>query len=259
MRALLFLLVLLVGFQPAQGKEPLSDHPLVRPYQDSTLRRKDVNDFDAYQLITGTDMKEFSGLTLEGKVTKLLYGNPKDRSLLEMSRNYEQALKRGGAEILFQCNQEKYDCVKGLRRSGLSEAQRYSWHEQYQGPLHEREDRAGDLTAYIAIAVGQSFTDVHVIEIKKMDTGMASIDAAALGEGIDKDGYVIVEGIYFDTDKTTLKPESKPALEMVSKLLASRANMKLYVVGHTDTQGSLSHNMALSLGRAKAVAAALSP
>ena len=257
MRALLFLLVLLVGFQPAQGKEPLSDHPLVRPYQDSTLRRKDVKDFDAYQLITGTDMKEFSGLTLEGKVTKLLYGNPKDRSLLEMSRNYEQALKRGGAEILFQCNQEKYDCVKAYAGPAFQKHSGIHGMSNTRGRFTSAKIEQGDLTAYIAIAVGQSFTDVHVIEIKKMDTGMASIDAAALGEGIDKDGYVIVEGIYFDTDKTTLKPESKPALEMVSKLLASRANMKLYVVGHTDTQGSLSHNMALSLGRAKSVAAAL--
>jgi len=35
--------------------------------------------------------------------------------------------------------------------------------------------------------------------------------------------------------------------------LAERPGLKLYVVGHTDGQGDLSHNMNLSQGRAKAV------
>ncbi len=257
MRILSILLMLLIGYQPAQAREALSDHLLVKPYSESTLRRKDVKDFDEYQLITGTDKKEFSGPTLEGRVTKLLYGNPKGRSLLEMYRNYEQALKSGGAEILFECNQEKYDCVKAYAGPAFQKHSGIHGMSNTRGRFMSAKIEQGDQTAYIAIAVGQTFTDVHVIEIKKMDTGMARIDASALGDGIDKDGYVIVEGIYFDTDKTTLKPESKPALDVVAKLLASRPSMRLYVVGHTDAQGSLVHNMTLSVGRAKAVVASL--
>ena len=61
----------------------------------------------------------------------------------------------------------------------------------------------------------------------------------------------------FDTDKTDLKPESKPALDEVAKLLNDRADLKLYVVGHTDMQGSLAHSMSLSEGLAKPVVKAL--
>ncbi len=257
MRILSVLLMLLIGFQPAQAKETLSDHPLVKPYEDSTLRSKDVKDFNEYQLITGTDKHEFSGPTLEGKVTKLFYGNPKNRSLLEMYRNYEQALIGGGAEILFECNQEKYECVKDYAGPAFQKHSGIHGMSNTKGRFITAKIEQGDQTAYIAIAVGQTFTDVHVIEIKNMDSGMARIDATALGDGIDKNGYVIVEGIYFDTDKTTVKPESRPALEAVAKLLASRVTMRLYVVGHTDSQGSLSHNIALSAGRAKAVVASL--
>ena len=90
-----------------------------------------------------------------------------------------------------------------------------------------------------------------------MDTGKVALNLAALTEDLDKQGYVVVEGIYFDTDKTTLKPASKPALEEVVNLLAKRPGLNLYVVGHTDMEGSLTHNMELSRGRANAVVNAL--
>ena len=109
----------------------------------------------------------------------------------------------------------------------------------------------------MAIAVGQTFTDIHVIEVKAMETGKVALDAAALGRGIDVNGYVIVEGIYFDTDKATLKATSQPALEQVAGLMKSRADLQVYVVGHTDMQGAFDHNMSLSQRRAQSVVEAL--
>ena len=55
-----------------------------------------------------------------------------------------------------------------------------------------------------------------------------------------------VYAIYFDTGLARLKPESTPALEEIAKLLQSRATLKLLVVGHTDSTGSLELNMKLS-------------
>lgn len=239
----------------AQGRVPLTDHPLVSPYEGSVLRRKDVKEFDEYSAFTGMDESgaEPTGLALEGKVTRLFYAKPKERSILEVFRNYEIAVAQSGAEILYTCNQEKSECV-----------------ERYAGPtlqkfsgLYAVSNRAGryllarleqhDNTAYIAIAVGQTFTDVHVVEVQKMDTGMVTLDAAALGQGLDARGFVIVEGIFFDTDKATLRPQSAAALEQVAELLTSRADLDVYVVGHTDMQGTLDYNRALSERRAQAV------
>lgn len=56
----------------------------------------------------------------------------------------------------------------------------------------------GDQTAYVAVAVGRTFTDIHVMEIKKMDMNMVKLDAAALGKNLNQKGYVILEGIYAD-------------------------------------------------------------
>jgi outer membrane protein OmpA-like peptidoglycan-associated protein len=238
-----------------QARAPLTDHPLITPYEGSLIRRKDVKEFDAYNAFTGMDDegKEPAGLALEGRVTKLFYTKPGERSVLEVFRNYESAVKDAGAEILYTCDQEKRECV-----------------ERYAGPtlqkfsgIHAISNLAGryllakieedEQTAYVAIAVGQSFTDIHVIEVKKMDVGMVTLDAAALGKGLDERGYVIVQGIFFDTDKATLQTASAVALQAMATLLISRAELSVYVVGHTDSAGSFAHNLELSRNRAKTV------
>ncbi len=251
--AIVFLGLVLPAF--AQGRASLSDHPLISPYEGSEIRRKDVKEFDEYNAFTGMDEsgKEPTGIALEGKVTRIFYTKPKERSVLEVFRNYENAVKQSGAEILYTCNQDKKECVERYAGPTL---------QKYSG-LHSISNLAGryllarfeeaEHTAYVAIAVGQTFTDIHVVEVRKMDTGMVTLDAAALGKGLDARGYVIVEGIYFDTDKATLKPQSSAALAEMAKLLESRRELNVYVVGHTDMQGSLAHNQALSESRARAV------
>ncbi len=82
-------------------------------------------------------------------------------------------------------------------------------------------------------------------------------DAAALAQAIEREGKVSVYGIYFDTDKSDIKPESKPALDEIAKLLQSRSDLKIFVVGHTDITGALAHNRSLSEARPRAVVKAL--
>jgi OmpA-OmpF porin, OOP family len=55
-----------------------------------------------------------------------------------------------------------------------------------------------------------------------------------------------------------VKPESKASLEQIAALLKQNSALKLHLVGHTDNQGSLENNFALSKARAGAISAALS-
>jgi len=243
----------------AQERPALTDHPLISAYEGSVMRRKDVKEFDEYSAFTGMDAsgKEPTTLALEGKVTKMIYRVPAGRSTLEVFRNYENAIAQVGAEILYSCNQDKLECVAryaGPTFQKVSDIQSMSnLAGRYLLAKVERDEQ----TAYIAIAVGQSSDTIHVVEVQKMDLGMVSLDAAALAEGLDTRGYVIVEGIYFDTDKATLQAQSAAALGEMAKLLASRPDLEVYVVGHTDSQGSFAHNQTLSRDRARAVVEAL--
>src|SRR6185295_19186385 len=83
------------------------------------------------------------------------------------------------------------------------------------------------------------------------------VDAAAMAKGLGEKGHVALYGIYFDTDKAVVKPESKPTLDEIAKLLRGQPQLNVVIVGHTDSQGSYDHNMDLSKRRAEAVAAEL--
>jgi outer membrane protein OmpA-like peptidoglycan-associated protein len=78
-------------------------------------------------------------------------------------------------------------------------------------------------------------------------------NADAFSKGLRATGHVTVEGIYFDTAKSVLKPESEQAVGEIAKLLTNDPALKLFVVGHTDTVGMLEANMKLSQDRAEAV------
>ena len=64
---------------------------------------------------------------------------------------------------------------------------------------------------------------------------------------------ITLHGIYFDFDKATIKPESRPALEDAAKILNENPTIKVEIQGHTDSIGSDKYNLRLSQKRAQAV------
>lgn len=86
-----------------------------------------------------------------------------------------------------------------------------------------------------------------------METGMVKITADLLKTNILKDGHMAVYGIYFDTGKSDIKPESAETIKEIATLLQKNPSLQIYVVGHTDNTGKLKDNMELSQKRAEAV------
>ncbi|MDI6767914.1 MAG: OmpA family protein [Bacteroidota bacterium] len=64
---------------------------------------------------------------------------------------------------------------------------------------------------------------------------------------------MVLEGVYFETAKTTLLPESKIVLDKVVSSLQSVPTAEVLITGHTDNIGSARYNLKLSNGRAEAV------
>jgi outer membrane protein OmpA-like peptidoglycan-associated protein len=75
--------------------------------------------------------------------------------------------------------------------------------------------------------------------------------------GLGTSGHVEVPGIFFDTGKAELKPESNAALSEIAALLKADPALKVFVVGHTDNVATLDVNTRLSQSRADAVVQAL--
>jgi len=123
-----------------------------------------------------------------------------------------------------------------------------SWKNRYLAARLQR--REGDV--WVAANIVDD-VNLVVVEVKPMESGMITVNAAALASDIARTGHSAVYGIYFDTGKADVKPESDAGLGEIATLLTQDAALTLHVVGHTDNVGDLKSNMDLSRRRAEAV------
>ena len=75
------------------------------------------------------------------------------------------------------------------------------------------------------------------------------VDAAAMAKGLRETGRIALYGIYFDTDKAVVKPESRPTLEQIAKLLAASRSSASSSSATPTTRG---HTPTISICRAAA-------
>jgi outer membrane protein OmpA-like peptidoglycan-associated protein len=80
--------------------------------------------------------------------------------------------------------------------------------------------------------------------------------ADSLKAALDKYGRLVLY-INFDFNKATLRPDSKPIIAQVIKLLQDYPELKVTINGHTDNVGGHDYNVKLSQERAAAVVAAV--
>jgi len=98
--------------------------------------------------------------------------------------------------------------------------------------------------------------NLQVIETQAM-TQVLDANPDYLAENIKNTGKVAIYDILFDTNKSTIKPESTQAIAHIAQLLQNYPDMKVYIVGHTDMVGDEQDNITLSRNRADAVVAVL--
>lgn len=64
---------------------------------------------------------------------------------------------------------------------------------------------------------------------------------------------VVIENIFYDFDKATLRPESKAALDEMIKMLNDNPNVTIELGAHTDRKGTEKYNEGLAQRRAQSV------
>ncbi len=226
-------------------------HPLVRPFEGSKLSGSKLVEFDEYDVPVGKSEKGKPPMKhLEGKITTLSYANPKNRSALEIWRNYEEAFKKAHFEQVFACRGKECGGWMKLKWLGGYPKGDDGWYAAWKLAGKDGE-------AWVALGVSPVIAELVIIEPKAMETGRVGIDSAALVAGLEQEGHVAIYGIYFDSGKADVKTESTPALEQIASVLKKDAARKLVVVGHTDNQGEAAMNLDLSKRRAASVVASL--
>jgi len=72
-------------------------------------------------------------------------------------------------------------------------------------------------------------------------------------DGCEVEAVISLEGVHFDFDKATLRPEAIVILNNAAGLLTTQERVVVEVAGHTDSVGSDAYNQGLSERRANAV------
>jgi outer membrane protein OmpA-like peptidoglycan-associated protein len=73
------------------------------------------------------------------------------------------------------------------------------------------------------------------------------------GDTIQQGDTIIMENLYFDTDKSSIRRISDAALDELANLLSTHPTMKITLVGHTDNVGKPDYNQRLSEARVLSV------
>lgn len=268
LRTALVTLILVATAHPCGLRaQEAGDHPLVGRYEGSEIEAHVTRAFDEYVLPVGAlqDGEFAETLRVEGEVTWIGYRVPDGRSTLEVFRNYEEHLSARGFEELFVC--ESIDACGYWFADRVFEAdpERYLHAADTgadEGVRYLAARRSGDSgEAYVQIVVYNDgtnvWTRVRVIEPEARETDMIVVDADEMAEAVSAEGRVVLQGVHFETDEATIRPESEPQLEALAEFLSDHPDTDVYVVGHTDSQGTLEHNLDLSQRRAAAVVEAL--
>jgi len=260
--ALLFALSFISAQAHAQTRDVAGarDFPGIGRFARSVVTGYQVKDFDAARMQGAPfkDDKPADARRLEGRITRIAYRTAPGPSILEVSRNFETQLAKAGFETLLACDTdacggipftEAIDAlpvpqmwVDGFNYHYFSAHKTDAGHEIYASVLVSQNNQ--DITAQLTVA------ELGTIEDKM-------VNAAAMAKGLGETGHIALYGIYFDTDKAVLKPESRPTLEQIAKLLTGQPQLNVFIVGHTDNQGAHEYNLDLSRRRAEAIAAEL--
>jgi outer membrane protein OmpA-like peptidoglycan-associated protein len=213
----------LVRAQEADA-ENCKDHPLLSRMKSFTISECEKR-FDAAEFM----LADGEGKTVEGQKTKIHYAlqeNAQRPSLLQIRRNYANAVKAVGGTVLFDGTD---NATFRLSKNGKE--------------IWIRVDIWNDGNNY----------DLTILEVEGM---IQEVTADAMYDALSKDGFLALY-INFDTGKSDIKPESQGTVGQIAALMEAHPELKLSVEGHTDNAGTPATNKTLSEARARAVMAAV--
>lgn len=217
--------LLLVSPVFSQEDEPgCKDHPLLTRMPNFYIYNCSNKDYDKVPFINEKEEE----IVVEGKFYRAEYNikeGSKAPSSLQIKRNYENAIKKIGGNLLYDTLNHIYLTLKKDNIFFWVIVETCDNGECYYLTVVEKKEMAQDVVA----------------------------DAKSFLSDLKSTGHTSVYGIYFDTDKADIKPESEKAISEIAKLLKENPDLKVYIVGHTDNTGTLEHNLKLSKDRAERV------
>ena len=216
-----FVLMQMPALLAQEDAEGCKDSAVITRMAGSKINSCENKEFDQFTFPLAPDAEgNAKEKVVEGEMHTWDYATREGVSEIQVLRNIEAALKRGGFTIDYENSPQQLTAHKGN-----------TW--------YNLENRG-------------SYYDQTIVTEKTM---AQEITASDLADQIAKSGHVAVYGIHFDTGKATILPDSEAVLQQIAQLMTDQPTLKLRVEGHTDNVGAAAANQSLSDKRARAVVA----
>jgi len=269
---------------PATDATNAKEYPGIPRYEGSKIITQSEQKFGEILLQTGglstpnsTDPKEVRPVSGALHRTTYVLGNTPEerRTVLEVYKNYEQALKDAGFSTIWSGDQaairngppsasyfpeaDKKELLTGIKERRYIAAEKGGLFaavfvaERQWDHTFRKADPSNPFKADLKLPTGTIMIQVDVINTTPMEEKMVLVKAAEMENKISDTGRIALYGIHFDFNKADIKPDSKPTIAEIVKLLKESPSLKLLVVGHTDNVGTFEFNQDLSQRRAAAV------
>ena len=261
-----------------------SDHPAFSRIAGSTIvayERKDQAEIriPLERVIFDLQAQKFNAfktISASGRLIRILYALPAGSTPQDAGGYYENALRQASGEVLFSGAQDQLDngndrFVNQVYEGNLSEriynllllnrenayvAGKLNWNgRDLYVRVYTFANREGHRTNLVKKDRVGALVDI--VEVGPAHPPTALVTSEQMASEINRTGRIALYGLYFDTNRTEIKSESKPTLEQIADLLKREPSLKLLVVGHTDNVGDFESNRDLSQRRAESVANAL--
>jgi len=164
--------------------------------------------------------------------------NAKQSSELQISRNYANAIKEMGGNMVFDGQCSGSDCA-----------------ENCGGRMMIGKVIKEGNELWLEIVPFNDGNDYYLTVVAKKAMKQ-DVTASAILDALNREGHVALY-INFDTGKSIIKPESKSIINQIVQMMKSNPGLKISVEGHTDNVGNQKSNKTLSDNRAKAVVSAI--
>jgi len=239
--AALFILYQSSSFSQEEGNESksqetvLKDCPGLSSMPNYNISEGDDKEFDSYDFYDGKKI-----VPVEGRLCKRHYNLKEDAtsaSLLQIRRNYANAIRNAGGKVLFDGRIETFDDTRA------------------NGELIWGKITKGSAELWIEVYPMTDGWDYWITTVEKQAMKQ-DVKADDILSALNTEGHIALY-INFDVNKATIKPESKPIIEQISSMLRENPELKVTVEGHTDNSGDPRKNKTLSEERAAAVKASI--
>ncbi len=210
--------------------------------------------FDRLYFPINGAMTPFEGRVWKSYVTTKS-GNYDDWSLIFFEKSYDEAIKAVGGVKVFdgEISTDEYERYHKLATYLGEEGSIGYADENIKVYAIHRAD-GGDV--FIQLSGNNSSGAINILQKEPFQQTITMLKSDQIQKDLIEKGKAVLY-INFDTDKATLKPDGKEAINEITKALNTEETLQIAINGYTDNTGDVSHNLQLSKDRAAAVLEAL--